>query len=102
MTDVWITIGVLAIGTAIIKAAGPVSVGGREMPARVAAVIALFAPALLAALVVQETFSHDGELVLDARAAGIAGAALALLAKLPMLAVVTIAAAVTAGVRALS
>ncbi len=102
MTDVWITIGVLAVGTAIIKAAGPVSVGGQEMPARAAAVIALFAPALLAALVVQETFSHDGDLVLDARAAGIAGAALALLAKLPMLAVVTIAAAVTAGVRALS
>lgn len=102
MTDVWITVGVLAIGTAIIKAAGPVSVGGREMPARAAAVIALFAPALLAALVVQETFSHDGELVLDARAAGVAGATLALLAKLSMLAVVTIAAAVTAGVRALS
>lgn len=102
MTDVWITIGVLAVGTAIIKAIGPVSVGGREMPARAAAVIALFAPALLAALVVQETFSHDGELVIDARAAGMAGAALALLAKLPMLAVVTIAAAVTAGVRALT
>lgn len=102
MTDVWITIGVLAVGTAIIKAIGPVSVGGREMPARAAAVIALFAPALLAALVVQETFSSDGELVLDARAAGMAGAALALVAKLPMLAVVTIAAAVTAGVRALT
>lgn len=102
MTDVWITIGVLAIGTATIKATGPVSVGGRDMPVRAAAVIALFAPALLAALVVQETFSHDGELVLDARGAGMAGAALALLARLPMLAVVTIAAAVTAGVRALS
>ena len=102
MTEVWLTIGVLAVGTAIIKAVGPLAVGGRELPARATAVIALAAPALLAALVVQETFSHDGELVLDARAAGMAGAAAALLARLPLMAVVTVAAAVTAGVRALA
>jgi branched-subunit amino acid transport protein len=102
MTEVWVTIGVLAVITAVFKATGPVLVGGRELPARAAAVIALAAPAVLAALVVQETFSHAGELVLDARAAGMAGAAAALVARLPLIAVVTIAAAVTAGVRALA
>jgi uncharacterized membrane protein len=102
VTEVWITIAALAVGTILIKSAGPLAVGGRELPARTTAVIAHAAPALLAAQVVQETFSHDGELVLDARAAGMAGAAAALLARLPMLAVVTIAAAVTAGVRALT
>lgn len=102
MTEVWLTIGVLAVVTALIKAAGPLAVGGRELPARVTAVIALAAPALLAALVVQETFSDEGELVVDARAAGMAGAAVALLARLPLMAVVTVAAVVTAGVRALS
>jgi len=102
VTEVWLTIGVLAVVTALIKAAGPLAVGGRELPARVTAVIALAAPALLAALVVQETFSDEGELVVDARAAGMAGAAVALLARLPLMAVVTVAAVVTAGVRALS
>ena len=100
MTEVWITIGVLCVGTALIKSAGPLMVGGRDLPPRVTAVIALMAPALLAALVVQETFAHDGELVLDARAAGMAGAGVAIAAKLPLMAVVTVAAAVTAGVRA--
>lgn len=102
MSDVWLTIVVLAVGTAILKAAGPLAVGGRPLPPRPTAVIALAAPALLAALVVQETFSHEGELVVDARAAGMVAAAGALAARLPLLAVVTIAAAVTAGARALT
>jgi branched-subunit amino acid transport protein len=102
MTEVWITIGVLAVVTAVFKAAGPIAVGGRELPARPTAVIALAAPAVLAALVVQETFAEDGGLVVDARLAGMAAAAGALVAKLPLLAVVTIAAGVTAGVRALT
>ena len=102
MTAVWITIAALAVGTALIKAAGPLAVGGRELPARATAVIALMAPALLAALVVQETFAHDGELTLDARAVGFAGALAAIAAKLPLMAVVTIAAAATAATRALT
>ena len=32
MTDVWITIAALAVVTALIKAAGPVLLGGREVP----------------------------------------------------------------------
>src|SRR5690349_4946256 len=57
MTEVWITIGVLVVTTALIRASGPVLLGGRDMPASVQSVIALVAPALLAALVVVETLS---------------------------------------------
>ncbi len=57
MSEIWVTIGVLAVGTALIRASGPVILGGRELPQRVMDVIALLAPALLAALVVVETFT---------------------------------------------
>jgi branched-subunit amino acid transport protein len=102
VSAVWITIGVLAVCTAAIKAAGPLAVGGRPLPPRVTSVIALMAPAVLAALVVQETFAEDGALVLDPRAAGLAAAGVAILAKLPLMAVVTIAAVVTAALRAVT
>ncbi len=75
MTEVWVTIGALAIATAMIRASGPVILGGRELPARVMDVIALVAAALLAALVVVETFGGpDQTLELDARAVGVAAA----------------------------
>ena len=51
MTEVWATIGVLAVVGAAIKATGPVLVGGRQLPAWANGVIALLAPALLSALV---------------------------------------------------
>ena len=69
MTDVWITIGVLAVGTVMIKAAGPLAVGGRPLSPPATRVISLLAPAVLAALVVVGTFAGpDGEL--DPRRAG--------------------------------
>jgi uncharacterized membrane protein len=101
VTEVWLTIGALAVATAAIKAAGPVLLGGRALPPRAAAVIALLAPALLAALVVTETFGHGGRLVIDARAAGVAAAALAMTVRAPLVAAVVVAAVVTAGIRAL-
>ena len=47
MTDVWITIGVLAVRHGVIKAAGPVAVGGRELSPPAIRVISLLAPAVL-------------------------------------------------------
>ena len=87
MTEVWVTIGVLTVGTALIRAAGPVLLGGRELPPRLQNVIALVAPALLAALVVVETVGapEGGSLEFDARLLGVAGAAVALRAGAPML-----------------
>jgi hypothetical protein len=103
-TVIWMTIGGLAIGTVAIKAFGPIALGGRELPRQANAVIALLAPALLAALVMAQTIAgEDGGLALDhARIAGVAAAALALAARAPLLIVVGLAAAATALVRMLA
>jgi branched-subunit amino acid transport protein len=102
MTTVWVTIGGLAAITAAIKAAGPLALGGRDLPEAALALIALLAPALLAALVLTDTFSHDGELTVDARAAGLACAGVAVLLRAPLLVTVLVAAAATAAVRAVA
>ena len=101
MTTLCVTIVAVALASAAIKAAGPVLVGGRELPPRATAVVALLAPALLAALVVSETFGEDRHLVLDERAVGVAVAAIALALRAPVLVAVALAAATTALVRAL-
>jgi uncharacterized membrane protein len=100
VTTLWVTIVAVALASAAIKAAGPVLVGGRELPPRAVAVIALLAPALLSALVITETFGEDGHLVLDERAVGVAVAAIALALRAPVLLAVALAALTTALVRA--
>ena len=55
--------------------------------------------ALLAALVVVQTFTHGRSLTVDARAAGLAAAAVAVLARAPFIVVVVVAAATAALVR---
>jgi branched-subunit amino acid transport protein len=102
MSDAWIVVIALIVTTAIIRASGPVALGGRELPPRALNVVALLAPALLAGLVMTETFGHDGELVLDERAAGVAAAGGTLLFRDSPLIAVVVAAAVTAGLRALT
>ena len=57
--------------------------------------------ALLMALVAVQTFAVGQTLVLDARAAGLAAAVVALLLRAPFLVVVLVAAAVAAGFRAM-
>jgi branched-subunit amino acid transport protein len=96
MSDAWITIIGLLLATVALKAAGPVLVGGRALPPAALAVIALLAPALLAALIVTDTFARDQELVIDARAAGLATAGVAVALRAPLL-VTVLAAAVGAG-----
>ncbi|MDP8950381.1 MAG: AzlD domain-containing protein [Actinomycetota bacterium] len=100
MTTLWVTIVAVALASAAIKAAGPVLVGGRELPPRVVAVIALLAPALLAALVVTETFGEERHLMLDERAVGVSVAAAALALRAPVLLAVALAAVTTALIRA--
>ena len=102
MTAVWTTIGVLAVVSAAIKATGPVLVGGRELPGWATRIIALLAPALLAALVVDDTFADGKSLVIDARAAGLAAAGIAVALRAPIIVVILLAAAVTALVRAVT
>jgi branched chain amino acid efflux pump len=101
MSGAWIVVLGVAAATIAIKAAGPVLLGGRPLPARVDGVIRLLAPAVLAALVVTATFAHERSLVLDPRAAGVGAAAVAIRLKAPILVVIVVAAATTAVVRAL-
>ncbi|MGI5357844.1 AzlD domain-containing protein [Streptomyces sp. CA-252508] len=98
---VWLAIGLTAAGCYLLKLAGLlVPAGALERPL-VQRLAALLPVALLAALTAQQTFSIDSALVVDARAAGLAAAALALVLRAPFLVVVAAAVAVTAGIRAL-
>ena len=90
-----------AVVTAAIKAAGPVALGGRELPAWVDGVIALLAPAILAALVVTQAFADGQNLTVDAQTAGVAAGGLVGWRFRSMLGCVVVAAVVTAGLRAL-
>lgn len=101
MTRAWLVVALVGIATIAIKSIGPILLGGRELPPRIASLIGLLAPALLAALVAINTFSEARSLVVDARLAGVAAAGVAVWRKMPVLLVVVIAAAVTAAVRAL-
>jgi hypothetical protein len=102
MSAAWITIAVLFAGTVAIKSVGPVAVGGSPPSERVSSVIRLIAPALLAALIVYEALSVDGHgPQFDARLVGVGVAALGLLARLPLLVLVALAALATALARAL-
>jgi hypothetical protein len=97
--NVWIAIGVTVLGCYAVKLAGllvPEGVLERPVVKRLAALLPV---ALLAALTAQQTFADGQTPVLDARAAGLAAAALALVLRAPFLLVVAAAVGVTAGVR---
>jgi uncharacterized membrane protein len=101
MSRVWVVLALVGAATVALKAAGPVLLGGRELPARVRVLVGLLAPALLAALVVTNTVASGRHLVVDARLAGVAAAAVSLRLRAPILVAVAVAAAVTAAIRAL-
>ena len=48
MSRVWVAVVLVGAATVALKAAGPVLLGGRELPARVRVLVGLLAPALLA------------------------------------------------------
>jgi hypothetical protein len=102
MTTAWIVVGVLFVGTASMRAAGPVAFGGRSLSGRGAAVVGLVAPAILGGLVVYETVNAGSRgIELDARLLGLAAAAVALVLRLPLIVVVLVAAVATALARVL-
>lgn len=92
MSEAWAIVLVVGTGTMAIKAAGPVLLGGRPLPRRLAAVVATLAPALLAALVATTAVGSGQALALDARIVGLGAAAVALLLRAPVLVVVVVAA----------
>lgn len=101
MAAFWVVVAAVGVGTVALKATGPVLLGGRELGPRVAAAVSLLAPALLAALVVTQGFGVKRGIVVDARAIGLAVAAVAIWLRLPLLAVVVAAAVATALARLL-
>jgi branched-subunit amino acid transport protein len=89
-------------GTVLLKAVGPVLVSGRRLPPRATELLEMVAPAILAALVVTETFASGRALVLDARLAGAAAGLIAVLFRAPLWLVVVVGALATALVRLVS
>lgn len=100
--DAWIAIGVLTVVCFAIKAVGPVALGGRDLPHWAERLIVLLPASLLSALVVVQTFADGKALVLDARAAGVAAAVVAVALRASVLVVLLVAAGTAAGLRALT
>jgi branched chain amino acid efflux pump len=97
--------GTVIIGSALvtfaIKAAGPVALGGRELPTWFTSVVVLLAPALLAALVATQALADGDQLGIGADTAGVAAGGLAVWRTGSIVACVLVAPAVTAALRAL-
>jgi branched-subunit amino acid transport protein len=96
----WGLIAGCAVVTAVIKAIGPIAFGGRKLPDRVDGVIALLAPALLAALIVTQALADGQRIAIGADTAGVGIAGLVLWRGGSVLTGVAVAALVTAGLRA--
>jgi len=96
----WTLIIALGLGAYAFKVLGLVVVGARTLPPVVERCLALIPAALLSALIVKDTFSVGQDLVLDARAAGVAVAVLAAWRRVPIPVVIVLGAATTAVVRA--
>jgi branched-subunit amino acid transport protein len=99
--ELWALVAGCAAVTAIIKAAGPVALGGRALPDRVAVVIALIAPALLAALVVTQALADGQHIAIGADTAGVGLAGVVLWRGASVLAAIAVAVLATATLRAL-
>ena len=97
----WFVIAVVGAVTIAFKASGPVLLGKRELPARVASVVEVLAPAMLAALVVTQTVGGDREIVIDERLAGVVAGGIAVWLRAPLLVVMVVAAVTAALIRLL-
>jgi hypothetical protein len=101
MTAAWIAVAGVGVATVALKGAGPLVFARRPLPGSLKVIMPLLAPCLLAALVVGQTLADGRALTLDARVAGVAAAAIALLLRAPLLVVLAAAAGVAAAARAL-
>jgi branched-subunit amino acid transport protein len=97
----WLVIAVVGAATVAFKASGPVLLGTRTLPPRVASVVDVLAPAMLAALVVTQTVGGDRAIVVDERLLGVAAGGVAIALRAPLVLVMVVAAAAAALVRLL-
>jgi len=96
----WWLVAWLSLGAYAFKVLGFVVVGGRRLPEPVTRCLLLIPAALLAALVVKDAATTGQQLVLDERMVGLGVAAVAAWRRLPLIAVVVLAAGATAALRA--
>jgi branched-subunit amino acid transport protein len=101
-SQVWVLIAGCALVTAVIKAAGPIAFGGRDLPDRLGGVIALMAPALLVALVVTQALADGRHIAIGADTAGVGLAGVVIWRGGSILLAVGSAVVVTAGLRAVA
>jgi branched-subunit amino acid transport protein len=94
-------IGGCALVTALIKAAGPVALGGRRLPEWFTGVVVLLAPALMAALIVTKALADGHRLTVGANTVGVLAAGLVVWRTRSIVACVVVAAGVTAALRAM-
>jgi branched-subunit amino acid transport protein len=99
MSTIWLVVALSGAATILIKATGPVLLGGRDLPPRLVGVVELLAPAVLAALVVTQVFADERDLVVDSRLVGLMAGAVTVVARAPLIVTVIVAAAATAFVR---
>jgi branched-subunit amino acid transport protein len=90
-----------ALVTFAIKAAGPIALGGRELPERFTSVVALLAPALLAALIVTNALADGQRLAVGTDTAGVVAGGLVAWRTGSIIGCVVVAAAVAAALRAI-
>ena len=95
----WTLVILLTLGAYAFKVTGLVFLGGRSLPPMFERCLALIPAAVVTALVMKDTFTTGQDLVLDARALGIAVAGIAAWRKAPLIIVIVLGAAVTALVR---
>jgi branched-subunit amino acid transport protein len=97
----WTLVLTLAAGAYAFKSVGFFLLADRPLPAIVERCLALIPAAVVAALVVKDTFSSGQHLELDPRAFGVGVAVVAVWRRAPFVAVVILAAATTAIARQL-
>ena len=100
MTGTWTLIAGCAVVTFLIKAAGPVALGGRQLPIAFRSVVMVLAPALFAALVVTQALADGRHLHVGAETVGVAAGALVAWRTGSIVWCVVAAAVVTAALRA--
>ncbi len=98
----WTLVLALGAGAYAFKVLGLVVIGDRTLPPALERCLELIPAAMLAALIVLQTFGSGQHLQLDARAVGVGAAVVVAWRKAPLIAVILTGAAVTAAVRALS
>jgi branched-subunit amino acid transport protein len=98
----WVLVLGLAGGAYLFKVLGLIVIGDRVVPPVLERCLALIPAALIAAIVVTNTFADGRHLQIDARVAGVSAAVLAAWRRAPVIVVIVVGATVTAVLRALT